>query len=123
MTILNPRCHGTESSLAECVYTISQNVCSRSQHGIVGIQCIQGKKSYTSMEIMNALQLMHIDTIKNGELRLTDGLTRFEGRVEMYWNSEWRTICNNGWDESDAIVVCRELNYLSTSLEIKGMAV
>lgn len=66
---------------------------------------------------------MYTDTIKNGELRLTDGLTRYEGRVEMYWNLEWRTICNDGWDESDAKVVCRQLNYLSTSLEIKGMAV
>ena len=51
MTILNPRCHGTESSLAECVYTISQNACSRSQHDIVGIQCIQGKKVKQSWKL------------------------------------------------------------------------
>ena len=48
VTLLNPRCRGTESSLAECVYAISQNVCSRSQHGIVGIQCIRGKKTVMS---------------------------------------------------------------------------
>ena len=42
VTIINPRCRGTESSLTECVYSNAQNVCSRSQHGIVGIQCTQG---------------------------------------------------------------------------------
>ena len=51
VTILNPRCQGTESSLAECVYTISQNVCSRSEHGIVGIQCIQGKKVTQALKL------------------------------------------------------------------------
>lgn len=64
---------------------------------------------------------MHAESVKNGELRLTDGLTRYEGRVEMYWNSEWRSICDDGWDESDAKVVCRQLSYLSTSVQVKGM--
>ena len=38
----------------------------------------------------------------------------------MYLNSEWRTICNDGWDEADAKVVCRQLNYLSTSVDVQG---
>ena len=63
----------------------------------------------------------HKDVVKNGQLRLTDGLTHYEGRVEMYRNSEWRTICNDGWEEVDATVVCRQLNYLSISLQIKGI--
>ena len=53
-------------------------------------------------------------------MRLTDGLTHYEGRVEIYLNSEWRAICNDGWDEADAKVVCRQLNYLSTSVDIQG---
>ena len=63
----------------------------------------------------------HIDVIKNGELRLASGLHKYSGRVEMYWNSEWRTICYDGWDEYDAQVVCRQLNYISTSVQILGM--
>ena len=39
----------------------------------------------------------------------------------MYWNSEWRTVCYDGWDEFDAQVVCRQVNYLSTSVQILGM--
>ena len=42
VTITNIRCKGNESSLAECVYTISQNICSRDQHGIIGVQCAVG---------------------------------------------------------------------------------
>ena len=38
----------------------------------------------------------------------------------MFWNSKWRAICSEGWDERDARVVCRQLNYLATSLEVKG---
>ena len=59
--------------------------------------------------------------IENGKFRLADGLTQYEGRVEIYLNSEWTSICSDGWDEVDAKVVCRQLNYLSTSLQVKGI--
>ena len=64
-----------------------------------------------------------IDTIVNGTIRLTDGLTQYEGVVEVYlsMNSQWRSVCYDGWDELDAKVVCREINYLSTSVEVKGI--
>ena len=41
----------------------------------------------------------------------------------MYWDSEWRTVCYDGWDELDARVVCRQLNYLSTSVQILGTVI
>lgn len=56
----------------------------------------------------------------NGALRLTDGLTHYEGRVEMYWNMSWNTICSDGWEKLDAMVACRQLKYLSTSVQVKG---
>ena len=56
----------------------------------------------------------------NGALRLTNGLTQFEGRVEIYWDSDWKGICSDGWDELDAMVVCRQMKYLPTSVQIYG---
>ena len=56
-----------------------------------------------------------------GTVRLTNGFTQYEGRVEIFWDSDWKLICSDEWDEIDAVVVCRQLGYLPTSLQIHGI--
>ena len=43
------------------------------------------------------------------------GLTEYEGRVELCWNEQWGTICDDFWDTNDASVVCTQLGYVPTT--------
>lgn len=46
-----------------------------------------------------------------GEVRLVGGTAAHEGRVEIYYENEWGTLCDKHWDLNDARVICRQLGH------------
>ena len=47
----------------------------------------------------------------NGAIRLAGGESKNEGRVEICFNNQFGTICDDEWDNSDAAVVCYQLGF------------
>ena len=47
----------------------------------------------------------------HGSIRLSNGSTSMEGRVEVCLNGDWGTVCGKGWSTVDANVACRQLGY------------
>ena len=55
-----------------------------------------------------------VEPITNGTLRLLGSDLPHEGRLEVFINHQWVRVCDDGWNEADAGVVCRQLGFGSS---------
>ena len=56
-----------------------------------------------------------VSNCTQGDLRLVGGSGNYEGNLQVCHNNVWGWVCHDSWDNSDAIVACRQMGFSTTS--------
>ncbi|XP_072494134.1 antigen WC1.1-like [Notamacropus eugenii] len=102
-------CTGIESHLWDCSVTIlGTSSCSNGK--VASVVCSGNQtQSLLFNNSQSDQEKTPVPFSENGQLRLLNGRGPCSGRVEVFYNGTWGTICDDSWDLRDAHVVCRQL--------------
>ena len=64
----------------------------------------------------------HVLYAEHVPVRLVGGSSKSEGRVEVFFNNTWGTVCHDSWDGAGAEVVCRQLGLPYSNAQPVGAA-
>ncbi|XP_043944976.1 galectin-3-binding protein-like [Protopterus annectens] len=53
--------------------------------------------------------------LQTGDIRLVNGNKPNNGRVEIYYDGQWGTVCDDNWGLEDALVVCRMMGFANAT--------
>ncbi|XP_026754306.2 lysyl oxidase homolog 2B [Galleria mellonella] len=102
-------CEGDEQSLSHCIFSgWGSSDCEASE--VAGVICGIENEPQSFIKKKRPSKMIHeVLDIKSASLRLTGGRNNREGRVEIYYNGAWGSICPDGWTLYEALAVCHHL--------------
>ena len=104
------RCIGTETSLIRCPSrSVGRHNCQHSDD--ISLRC---EEPLPYLIIRIPYTFSQGGVCREGDVRLVDGESDNEGRVEVCLSGRWGTVCDDGWSQTNTHVVCNQLEYDTT---------